>query len=183
MCVAIFQRLQIDNLLTEFQFFINTKMYCCQWSRLFAFSYYLHWFRPNILWTLGSCYWQRGFSALQVWCRYDWFTTNEVEDPVSLISNTLRLWFPFTTLMRTAWSTFCVMFIANFVVASEAPVVVSFFEKLLCKGWLCRRPQLHSLQFLLLQSFDRWQGLRQLKPSLNFCTFSCRLFSFIGLNF
>ena len=48
------------------------------------------------------------------------------------------------------------MFVATAVVASEAPVVASFFEKSLCKLGF-RRPQLGTLQVLdtlLLQSFD-----------------------------
>ena len=67
--------------------------------------------------------------------------------------------------------------------ASEAAVVASFFEKSLCRSLLCRRPQLGTLHVLLLQSFERLPGLMQLKYSLNFCTCSRRLFSFIDLIF
>ena len=71
--------------------------------------------------------------------------------------------------------------VANAVVASAVPVVASFF-KLLCNHLLCCRPQLSTLQVLLLQSFDRWPSLKQLKHSLNFCTCSRRSFSLIHLN-
>ena len=110
-------------------------------------------------------------------------STNEIEDAVSHIASTFKLWFPLTSLIRTTGSPPCVMLVANDVVASETFVVVSFFEKSLCKSLLCRRPQLGTLQVLLLQSLDRWPGLIQLKHSVSFWTCSRRSFSFIDLNF
>ena len=93
------------------------------------------------------------------------------------------MWFPFPSFMRTTGIPICVILVATAVVASEALVVASFFEWSMCKSLLCRRPQLGTLQVLLLQSFDRWPGLRQLKHILKFCTCSCRSFSFIDLKF
>ena len=102
----------------------------------------------------------------------------------------MRLRIPYHTLpavvsifTRTTGSPLCVILVATAVVASEALVVASFFEKSLCKSLLCRRPQLGTLQVLLLQSFERCPGLRQLKHSLNFCICSRRSFSFLDLNF
>ena len=54
---------------------------------------------------------------------------NEVENPVSHIANPLRLWFSFTSFLRTTGSPPCVIIVATAVVASEAPVLASFFEK------------------------------------------------------
>ena len=109
-------------------------------------------------------------------------STNDIEDPVSHIASTLRLWFPFNSLIRTSRSHPCVIIVATAVVASEAHVVASSFKSL-CKSLLCRCPRLGALQVLLLQSFDRWAGRRQLKTHLNFCTCSRRSFSFIVLKF
>ena len=75
------------------------------------------------------------------------------------------------------------MFVATAVIASEAPVVTSFFERSRYKSWLCSLPQMGTLQVLLLQSFNRWPGLRQLNHSQNFCLCSLRSFSFIDLSF
>ena len=86
-------------------------------------------------------------------------STNEIEDHVSQITSNLRLWFPFTSLIRTTGSPPCVVIVATAVVASEAPDIACFFEKSLCKSLLCRRSQLGTLKVLLLQSFDRWPGL------------------------
>ena len=93
------------------------------------------------------------------------------------------LWFQFTSFLRTTRSPPCVIIVATVVVASEAPVVASFFGKLLSKISLRRRPQLGTVQVLDMQSFNRWPGLKQLKHSLNFCTCSRCSFSFIDLNF
>ena len=81
-------------------------------------------------------------------------STNEIEDPVSHIAGTLRLWFPFTSFMHTTESPPCVMLVDPAVIASEVPVVASSFEKTLCKSLLCCLPQLGTLQVLLLQFFD-----------------------------
>ena len=61
-------------------------------------------------------------------------STKEIEDPVLYIASTLRLWFPYTRFIRTTVSLPCVIINATAVVASEAPVVASFFEKSLWKS-------------------------------------------------
>ena len=104
----------------------------------------------------------------------------EIEDPVSEIASTLNLRSPFTGSMQTAGSHLYVMIVATAVEASEAPVVASFLEKSVCKTLLCRRQQLSTLQVLLLQSFNRSPGLRQLEHSLKFCACFSHSFSFIG---
>ena len=110
-------------------------------------------------------------------------STNEIEDLVSHIARSFSLRFPFTSFIRNTRSPPCVIIVATAVVASQAFDVASFFEKSLCISLLCRLSQLGTLQVLLLQSFDRWPCLRQLKHSLNFCSISRRSFSFIDINF
>ena len=56
-------------------------------------------------------------------------STNEIEDPISRIASQLRLWVPFTSLMRTSRTPPCVMFVAAAVVASEASGPLFFLRE------------------------------------------------------
>ena len=55
-------------------------------------------------------------------------TTNQIEDHVSHIASTLRLWFSLTSLMRTTGIPPCVFIVATAVVLFEVLVVNCFFE-------------------------------------------------------
>ena len=90
-------------------------------------------------------------------------STTEIDDPESQIASLFRLKFLFVSLIRTTGSPPWVKLIATAVVASEIFSVVSLFGKLLCKILLRRLPQLGTLHVLLLQYFEMWPGLKQLK--------------------
>ena len=85
-------------------------------------------------------------------------STNQNEDHVSNIASMLRLWSPFISFMHITGSfprdPDLLIIVATDAVETEALAVVSFFEKSVCKNFLCRL--LHfGLQLLLLQCFDR----------------------------
>ena len=78
-------------------------------------------------------------------------STNENEDPAAHIASTLKFRSSFTSLMRTTGKpSLCDVFFSTALVAYEVPVVASLFEKSLCRSSLRRRPQLGTLQVLLL---------------------------------
>ena len=148
-----------------------------------ALNRYRQYFRLNILWSVNCCYWKGRFSALQVQCRYDWLFHKWNWGSCIAHCQYAQAVVSITKFLRTTGSLPCAIIVATVVVASEANLIASFFEKSLCKNLLYRLPQWGALQVLILQSFDSWPGLKQLKRNLNFCICSCRSFSFLDLHF
>ena len=109
-------------------------------------------------------------------------STIEIEEPKSYIASTFRLKLLFVRLIRITGSPAWVILVATAVVASDTLAVASFLKRSLCKNPMCRFAQLGTLH-VLLQSFDRWPGLKQLKYSRNFWTWSRCSVTFINLNF
>ena len=165
MWIAIFQPLQIYTLVTQPQVFMNLKLHCWQWSRLFmCWNRYLHSFCLDILWSVNSWYWQRSFLASQLQCRYEWLVYK-------------WKWKSCITHCQYTESVVSVnQFYAHYRESSLCDVRCYccrrirsacwslLLWKVTVQIWLCRRPQLGTLQVLdtlLRQSFDQWPGLRQ----------------------
>ena len=180
-----FQFLQLHNVITKLHILVHIDLHC-----FFVNGWHFSWAETasgtvSVLTSFESWIPNTDKDAFWPW---SWsldttdLLTNEIEDPELLIASTFRLKSLLVRLIRTAGSPPWAMLVAT-VVASETFFVVSFFGKSLCNSLLCRLPQLDTLHVLLLQSYDMWSGVKQLKYSRNFWTCSRCPFTFNDLNF